>query len=165
MAARKGRKNDGKKSKNTGALAVLVTLLLIAAAIALLAASSLLIPGVGEQMRGARFDHAPPRDRAISENAVAAIEDNLALRNGFAVLNVILVIYLLFTYVKDYLSLKTSFTLGLVAFLFSFLLYALASFPLMRVVLGPLGMASMLSFVPMLFSAVGLLIFAKLSNE
>jgi len=162
MAARK--KTESKKSGVEG-LAVLWTLALIAAAIALLAASSLLIPGVGDMMRGDRFDHAPPPGREISENAVAAIEDNLALRYGFSALNVILVIYLLYVYVKDYLSIKSSFTLGLVAFLFSFLLYALSSFPLMRMVLGPLGMASMLSFVPMLFSAVGLLIFAKLSNE
>ncbi|MFA4983035.1 MAG: hypothetical protein WC588_02340 [Candidatus Micrarchaeia archaeon] len=159
------RKKTEKRKAEAGVLAALWTLALITAAVALLAASSLLIPGVGEQVRGGRFDRAPPHERAISENAVAAIEDNLALRYGFSGLNVILVIYLLYLYVKDYLTIKSGFTFGLVAFLFSFLLYALASFPLMRVVLGPLGMASMLSFVPMLFSALGLLIFAKLSNE
>ena len=55
--------------------------------------------------------------------------------------------------------------MGLVAFLFSFLMYAVANVPLLHLLLGSYGMAAMISFVPMLFSAIGLLIFAKLSNE
>jgi hypothetical protein len=99
------------------------------------------------------------------EQDIAFLEENLALRFGLSALNIVLAVYLLFIYVKDYLSLRTSFTLGIIAMLFSFLLYALTSSPLMRAVIGPWGIASTLSFVPMLFSAIGLVIFTKLGNE
>ncbi|MFH1470453.1 MAG: hypothetical protein ABIF01_01785, partial [Candidatus Micrarchaeota archaeon] len=73
--------------------------------------------------------------------------------------------YLLYIHLKDYLAIRSGFTLGLVAFLFSFLLYALSSLPVIHVFFGRFGMASVFSFIPMLFSAIGLLVFAKLSNE
>jgi hypothetical protein len=165
MAGRKKteRKNDIGKTRT----AALLTFGLIAAAIAIIAVSSIFLPGLGRAMRegpnhfeaGALAPPPPP------ENEIAFLEGNFALRFGLSALNVLLAIYLLFVYVKDYLSLRSTFTLGLVAFLFSFLLYALTSFPLVRMVMGEFGFASSLSFVPMLFSAMGLLIFAKLSNE
>ena len=163
-----GKKKTEKKALDAkaGGLAALWTIGLIAAAIAIIAISSLLLPGIGRAMREPdRFAEAGGAPSPMPEWDVAPLEENLALRLGLSLLNVVLAIYLLFIYVKDYLSLRAGFTLGLVAFLFSFLLYALSSFPLVRVVLGPYGIASSLSFVPMLFSAIGLLIFAKLSND
>lgn len=89
-----------------------------------------------------------------------------ALRLVLSILNLALVVYLLYSYTKDYLRLRTSFSLGIVAFLFSFLLYALSSLPLMHTLFGgPRGYAGVFSFVPLLFSALGLALFAKLSNE
>ncbi|VVB58423.1 Uncharacterised protein [Candidatus Anstonella stagnisolia] len=157
MAAnRNHRKNNANVS--TGALAAIYTLALIVAALALLAISSLLLlPGM--------MGMGDPRGGFENNAFISALEGNLLLRLALSGLNVLLSIYLLFTYVKDYLRLRASFTLGIIAFLFSFLLYALSSFPLVRVTMGPYGIASSLSFVPMLFSAIGLLIFAKLSNQ
>jgi hypothetical protein len=37
--------------------------------------------------------------------------------------------------------------------------------PVLAMQFGPFGIARVFSFVPMLFSAIGLIIFAKLSNE
>ncbi|MFA6489834.1 MAG: hypothetical protein WCT52_04075 [Candidatus Micrarchaeia archaeon] len=163
MAARK--KNDAKGTtgmkqnvKNGAAKAAVFTLALIAAAIGIIAISSLLLPDIGRAFRGGP-GHFPP------ENEIAFLEDNMALRSGLSALNVAIVVYLLYVYVKDYVVLRTNFTLGIIAVLFSFLLYAFTSSPLMRLVLGQYGIASGISFVPMFFSAIGLLIFAKVGNE
>jgi hypothetical protein len=138
---------------------VAYTVALIAGAIGLIVLSSMLLPGIGRAINHPEFRPSapPPEDLAPFQNLLLPI--------SLSLFNVALVIYLLHIYVKDYLSIKSNFTLGMVAFLFSFLLYALSSSPLMHEVLGPYGVASKLSFVPMLFSAVCLLIFAKLSDE
>jgi hypothetical protein len=142
-------------------LAVLYTVALIAGAIGLIVVSSILLPGLGRAMRPPGPEQAglPP------SGDLAPFENNLYLTLSLSLLNVALAIYILYVYVKDYLSLRSSFTLGMVAFLFSFLLYALSSSPMMHMVFGPYGIASKLSFVPMLFSAICLIIFTKLSNE
>lgn len=151
----------GKKTANgSGMRAALYTAGLIVAALAIIALSSLLIPSCGPGMRCG----GGPGLR-MPEEVGLAIENSFALRFALSVFNVAIVIYLLYIHVKDYLRLKSSFTLGLIAFLFSFLMYAIATVPFMHALLGPYGRAAMISFVPMLFSAIGLLIFAKLSNE
>ncbi|MFA6214678.1 MAG: hypothetical protein WC717_05375 [Candidatus Micrarchaeia archaeon] len=159
-------KNTIKNAKNANGStgrAMLYTALLIAAALAIIAASSYLIPSFGPGARGGmmggRIGAPPP------EEIGAAIENLYTLRFALSTLNVLIVLYLLFVHVRDYLRLKSSFTLGIVAFLFSFLLYAISTVPIMHLLLGPYGVAAMISFVPMLFSAIGLLIFAKLSSE
>lgn len=154
--------NDKKTGKDKGALAALYTVLLIAGAIALIAVSSLLLPGLGRAIQPP--GPAPPGGAPPSGD-LAPFQDNIYLPLVLSLLNVALAVYILYIYVKDYLNIKSSFTLGMVAFLFSFLLYALSSSPLLHLALGPYGIASTLSFVPMLFSAICLIIFAKLSNE
>lgn len=152
-------RNDIKKGKDKSALAALYTLLLIAGAIGLIVISSMLLPGIG------RAIHPPGPGALPPDSDLAPFENNLYLTLSLSLLNVALAVYILYIHVKDYLSIKSSFTLGMVAFLFSFLLYALSSSPLLHLALGPYGIASKLSFVPMLFSAICLIIFAKLSNE
>jgi hypothetical protein len=150
----------GKKPEPGNGSAALFTLVLIAGAIGLIVVSSLLLPGIGRAIRPPEpLAHAPPA------GDLAPFENNIGLSLFFSLLNVGLAIYILFTYVKDYLAVKSSFTLGMVVFVFSFLLYAISSLPLVHMVLGPYGIASRLSVVPMVFSAICLMIFAKLSNE
>jgi len=162
MAKRKTKGNElksGKKAANgCSGRAALYTAGLIAAALAIMVASSLLIPSFGPGMRGG-FGAPPP------EEIGNAIENSYTMRFALSIFNVLIVIYLLYIHVRDYLRLKSSFTLGLVAFLFSFLMYAISNVPLLHSMLGPFGRAAMLSSVPMMFSAIGLLIFAKLSND
>lgn len=171
MAANKKTMQKNGKKNGKGGMALLAaayTFALIVAAIAIIAVSSMLLPGIGRFARegpghfggGQGAMMAPP-----PEQEIAFLEENFALRAGLSILNVALAVYLLYIYVKDYFTLKTSFTLGIIAVLFSFLLYALTSSPLLRILLGQYGIASSLSFVPMLFSAIGLIIFAKLGSE
>jgi len=88
------------------------------------------------------------------------------LLSGF---NILLCTYLMFAYVRDYLALRSEFMLGVIAFLFAFLLYGFSSFPLLQYYLGyPMqGMGGMgaFAFVPMAFTAIALVIFLKISQR
>jgi|GEM_PF-1733357 len=159
----KGAKSEKKSANGSSMRAMLYTAGLVVAALAIIVASSWLIPSFGPGTRGGMmgggFGALPPEDIGN------AIENLSALRFVFSLFNVIIVIYLLYIHIKDYLRLKSTFTLGLIAFLASFLMYAISTVPAMHLLLGANGRAAMISFVPMMFSAIGLLIFAKLSNE
>lgn len=152
VAKKKGEKSNGP---NRTGLAALYTAAFIAAALGILALSSFLLPSVGPGLRGAPGPSPFPPD----------IGDYLLVRLVLSALNLLLVIYLLFVHIRDYIKLRSSFTLGLVAFLFSFLLYSLANLPAVHMLLGSFSRAAFMSFVPMVFTTIGLLIFAKLSNE
>ncbi len=163
-----GRKKTEPRpiARSTGARAALYTLGLIVAAIAIIAVSSALVPHVGQFVRERPGQALAPGEQEFPFIGMAIeLEDYALLRLGLSLLNVALVMYLLYVYVSDYLTLKSGFTLGIIAVLFSFLMYALSTLqPLARLFWG-FGGPSIFSFVPMLFSAVGLLIFAKLGNE
>ncbi len=151
MAAK--RKNEN--GQNRAGPAALYTVALIAVALGVLALSSLLLPHFERELR------APPGSPSFPPD----IGDYPLVRFALSAVNILLVVYLLFIHVRDYLRLKSSFTLGLVIFLFSFLLYALSSFPVLHMLLGEGGRAEFLSFVPMIFTTIGLLVFAKLSSD
>ena len=166
-----GRKKTEPKpvARHTGTRAAIYTLALIVAAIAIIAISSAIVPRIGQYVRGGEFGAPAPQPAGQQEfpfiGAAVELEDYALLRLGLSVLNVALAMYLIYVYVKDYFTLKSSFTLGIIAVLFSFLMYALSTVqPIYRFFGDPVS-PSIFSFVPMLFSALGLLIFAKLGNE
>jgi len=156
----------GKKGAIDGRAAVYTTVLIIAAFLVIIL-SSFLLPGV--QFVGIREaegrQNIEPSGAFADSQTFADLNSYFTLRLALSIINTLLVVYLLFVYVRNYLILKSSFTLGIVAFLFSFLMYALSSIPLVHMLFGPFRTAEIFSFVPMLFSAIGLIIFAKLSNE
>jgi len=160
MATKK--KSENGNGPNRALLAVLYTTALIAAAIGVLALSSYLLPQFDHGLRGGEPPQFP---QDFGGPFPPDIGDYLLVRFALSAINLLLVIYLLFIHIRDYLKLKSSFTLGLVAFLFSFLLYSLATLPLVHLFIGSLGRAAFLSFVPMAFTTLGLLIFARLSGE
>jgi flagellar biosynthesis protein FlhB len=160
------RVQEKNKGAGTESRAALYTAVLIVVAFAVIIFSSFLLPGV--QIVGMRESEGRPNlgNAEVARNPeFADLNSYFTLRLVLSVFNTLLAVYLLFMYVRNYLVLKSSFTLGIVAFLFSFLLYALSSIPIVHGLFGPFGIAGVFSFVPMLFSAIGLIIFAKLSNE
>ncbi len=161
-SAKNGRLNGGTKAAG---LALAGTLGLIVLAFAVLFLSSVFLPRMQfiENMRSGEILLGPGGPAHFAPDA--ELGSYLWLRLILSSMNILLVVYLLFVYVKDYLHLRTGFALGIVAFLFSFLLYALSSFPLAHLLLGPRGFLDVFAFIPLLFSGIGLVIFAKLSNE
>ena len=171
--AGKGKTEKRNGKENLNALAALYTAALIVAALAIFVLPSFLVPmpsamspDFGAEQHITPSSPPPePSGQSVSFLGMSIdMQDYFLMRLLLSVLNVALVVYLVFVYVKDYLKLRTAFTLGIVAFLFSFLLYALSTIPLHNL-LGHYSIANIFSFVPMLFSALGLLIFAKISNE
>lgn len=155
-----------KNDTRIDSLATLYTTALIILAFTVIIISSFLLPGiqvVGMRESEGRMDLG--RAEMKDNPAFADLNSYFTLRLVLSVFNMLLVVYILFVYVRNYLLLKSNFTLGIIAFLFSFLLYALSSIPFVHGLFGPFGIAGVFSFVPMLFSAIGLIIFAKLSNE
>jgi hypothetical protein len=145
--------------------AILFTLGLLVAALAILYLSSVILPRIKliTDMCNAEIVSTPRGEFMIVNSDLGSY---FLLRMLLSLLNLVLVLWLLYVYVKDYLLFRTNFALGLVAFLFSFLLYALSSIPLVRLLAAPARpFGEIFSFVPLLFSAIGLVIFAKLSNE
>jgi hypothetical protein len=158
----KTKRND---NASLAGKAILYTLGLVALALIIILVSSLFVPNV-VRVRGLPPDAGPAPPGPEPEGVLdKVIDTGFALRIALSVVNILVILYLLYVHMKDYLTLHSKFTLGLVIFLFSFLLYALSSLPILHVFFGHFGMAGVFSFIPMLFSAIGLLVFAKLSNE
>lgn len=152
--------------KGAEVLALVYTLILIFAAFAVIIIFSFLLPGV--QMVGMRASEGRMNFSGAGgpgNSAFADLNSYFSVRLVLSLFNLMLAAYLLFVYIRNYLTVKSNFTLGIIAFLFSFLLYALSSIPLVHGLFGPFGISAVFSFVPMLFSAIGLVIFAKLGSE
>lgn len=109
-----------------------------------------------------------PADRSTVFSIAAAI-------NLLSIIDVALLVFLLYMYVKSYLEVKSKFSIGLVGFLFALMLFALTS---NRPVLAFLGLAplmpmpgpgqagvALIDIVPLVFSTLALAVLAYLSNE
>lgn len=82
---------------------------------------------------------------------------------SFAML--LLSFYLSFIYLKDYFQLKSKFTLGLLAAVFSFMMFALTANPLIHVILGVYGGKGIFSLIPYLFATISLGILVWVSSK
>ncbi len=150
--AKKVDKNKSKKrAEDIEIESIVYTLLLFIIGLSIIIISSLLIPH--------HFNYVQ------NEYPATNIDNSLFLFTvALSVVNITLVLYLIYIYIKDYLILKTNFTLGLLAFLFSFLLYSLSTLPFHGLGIEE-GFETFASVLPMLFSAIGLLIFLKIGSE
>jgi hypothetical protein len=77
----------------------------------------------------------------------------------------ILSFYLFFIYLKDYLQLKSGFTLGLLLAVFSFMLLAVAANPFLHVLFGVYGRDGLFQSVPYLFATISLGILVWVSSK
>lgn len=72
---------------------------------------------------------------------------------------------LIYTYVKDYLELKSSFTLALLLAIVAFLMLGISSNPMVRIFFGAYDRPGFFSFMPYLFAALALGILVWISNR
>jgi len=73
--------------------------------------------------------------------------------------------YLFFIYLKDYLQLKSRFTLGLLLAIFSFMLFAAAANPLLHLFFGVYGRGGIFQLVPYFFATISLAILVWVSSK
>ncbi|MFH2105994.1 MAG: hypothetical protein ABII22_01935 [Candidatus Micrarchaeota archaeon] len=78
----------------------------------------------------------------------------------------ILSIYLIFIYLKDYLELRSKFTLGILFMIVAFMLFSLTSMPPIHNLFGVYGRPGMFTMVlPSLFATLSLAILAWMSSK
>ncbi|MBN1169642.1 hypothetical protein JXA56_01325 [Candidatus Micrarchaeota archaeon] len=73
--------------------------------------------------------------------------------------------YLFFIYLKDYLQLKSRFTVGLLLAVFSFMLFAVAANPFLHVFFGVYGRSGIFQLIPYFFASVSLAILLWVSSK
>ncbi len=80
-------------------------------------------------------------------------------------LMIALSVYLLFTYLKDYLELKSKFTIGIMLAIFSFMLFAIAANPILHMFLGVYGGKGLFQLIPYVFATIALAILVWVSSR
>ncbi len=153
-------KAKGKVGENgSGMKALLGSIGVLAAGLAVIFAATMLIP----------------------QGLLAQYEVRLAI-DFLSLVDIALVLFLLYTYIKSYIEVKSKFTFGLLLFVTAIMLFVMTT---SRIVLGlldpaqfgfgmtvctdagtpPVAGVQALDIVPLLFSAIALSILAYLSNE
>ncbi len=74
-------------------------------------------------------------------------------------------IILIYTYLKDYLELKSGFTLALLLAIVAFFMFGVSSNPAVHMFFGAYGRPGFFSFLPYLFAALALGILVWISNK
>ena len=112
------------------------------------------------------FDSAMPFRHLGSRAEVAELLQNIFLLHiGLSTAMILLSLYLLFTYLKDYLQLKSKFTLGLLIVVFSFMLFAISTNPALHIFLGVYGSKGLFNMVPYVFATVALAVLVWISSK
>ena len=138
----KKKKAENKKNWN-GAKAFVCTLLILAGAVFTLIFYDMLMPF----KRGEIFDF-------------------FMLHAGLSLFIIICSIWLTYTYLKDYMELKSNFTLALLFATISFMLFGLSSNPLLHMFFGlGRGPPGPSSTVPLFFAAIAMGILVWISNK
>ena len=85
--------------------------------------------------------------------------------SGISLVMFVLSIYLIYIYLKDYLELKSKFTLGILLAVISFMFFALTSNPMFHMVFGLFGREGIFTLIPLLFATISLGILAWISSR
>lgn len=74
-------------------------------------------------------------------------------------------VYLTYIYLKDYLELRSKFTLGILLAVVSFMIFAISSNPLLHQLIGIYGKTATFTLIPPLFATISLAILAWISSK
>jgi len=130
-----------KKENNVELKAIGGTLLAVFLSIAIFVVVDFVLP----------FRHLGSRGEFIE------LANNIFLiHTSISFLMIILSVYLLFTYLKDYLELKSKFTVGILLAVFSFMLFAIAANPMLHMFLGVYGGKGLFQLIPYIFATIAL---------
>ena len=77
----------------------------------------------------------------------------------------LLSIYLIYIYLKDYLALKSNFTLGLLLMMFSFMMFSISINPWLQEFFGVYGQKGIFSLIPIGLATLSLAILAWISSK
>ena len=89
----------------------------------------------------------------------------MLLRTLLALITLGLSSYLIFIYLRDYLELRSGFTLALLISIIAFMLYALTSNPWVHTACGVSPTSDIFTLIPMAFATIALAILAWVSSK
>ncbi len=142
----KKEKNNPKKNGNYVLFAIIGTIAIVAVSVLFLLMANMVAPSRhGEEFMDLQF--------------LFTISSLLSLSMF------VLSIYLIFIYLKDYLELKSKFTLGILFMMIALMLFALTSMPLVHNLFGVFGKPGFFSIIPYIFATISLAILAWLSSK
>ncbi|MFH0737062.1 MAG: hypothetical protein V1827_00725 [Candidatus Micrarchaeota archaeon] len=152
MAVKEKNKGNGFTLK-----ALLGAVLCVLSCVALLVAANAAMPfrNLGPAPEG-----LPPPD--LEPNPM---QQAFLVHAALSFLMLLLSFYLFYIYLKDYLTLKSSFTLGLLIAIFSFMLFAVAANPFLHVLFGAYGRGGLFQLIPYIFSTISLAVLVYVSSR
>lgn len=107
------------------------------------------------------FDSLVPFRRGMPD----MMQDVFMLLGSLSFLIIAFSVVLIYTYLKDYLELRSSFTLALLLAIVSFLMLGISSNPMVQSFFGAYGRPGFFMIMPYLFAALSLGILAWISNR
>lgn len=148
--AKKSAKAKNDNPKSTAPKAALGTVLIVVFSIGIFLAADALFPfrGLGDR-------------REVMEVMQSFFTITTILSSAMFLVSV----YLLYIYLKDYLELRSGFTLGILIAVVSFLLFSITSNPILHMVFGIFGKEGIFSIIPMVFATLSLAILAWVSSR
>ncbi|MBU0527418.1 hypothetical protein KKE92_02970 [Candidatus Micrarchaeota archaeon] len=139
-----------KKENNITLKAIIGTMLAVFLSISIFIVVDFVVP----------FRQLGPRDGPME-----LANDIFLAHTAISFLMIALSVYLLFTYLKDYLELKSRFTIGVLLAVFSFMLFAIAANPPLHMFLGVYGGRGLFQLVPYVFATIALAILVWVSSR
>ncbi|GEM_PF-659199 len=105
--------------------------------------------------------------RHIDSRAEARMimEQQFVLMGMISLLMFLFSIYLIYIYLKDYLALKSGFTLGLLLMMFSFMMFSIGINPWLQLFFGVYGQKGIFSLIPIGLATLSLAILAWISSK
>jgi len=99
------------------------------------------------------------------EEAMVAIGKYLGISTIVTLAMLVLSVYLTYIYLKDYLELKSRFTLGILLAIISFMMFSITSNPFFHMMFGVPGKDGIFELIPLLFATISLGILAWISSR
>lgn len=107
----------------------------------------------------------PFRGLESREEFRAVMESQFLIMNSISSIMFLISIYLVFIYMKDYLVLRSRFTLGILLAVISFMLFAISSNPLLHMVFRLPDKSGLFTLIPMIFATISLGMLAWVSSK
>ncbi len=148
MEKKKEAKKNGKN--NYTAKAAGLTLLIVAFCVGIFLVANILTPFRGLENR---------------EEFKEIMKSYMYIDMGLSTIMLIVSLYLIFVYLKDYLELRSSFTLGVLLAVVSFMLFAISANPLLHMMLGIFEKEGLFSIIPLIFATISLVMLAWVSSK
>jgi len=144
------KEKEVKKGNNIAAKAAAGTLIIVVLSIAILFMAD----------KAISF-----RDINTKQEFRELVENYMMFVNIITLSMLLLSIYLIFIYLKDYLELKSKFTLGILLAVVSFMLFAITSNPTLHQFFGIYGKTGVFMLIPYIFATISLAILAWISSK